>query len=113
MTSEYIVEVDNKNDQVLSMYNLIHCKDYRFKRELIFPLKTGETIECGGRYHKPDWFCADGMPEEGNNNALNCDNCGFKNGCDSYTGHSCLDFTPKFYFWTKLKEYNNGAKCRN
>ena len=42
---------------------LIRCKDCTFPRKLPFPLPGGETVECNGRYHTPEWFCADGKKD--------------------------------------------------
>ena len=61
---ELIVRMEDSG-RLTPIAELVLCKECKFKRELLFPLPTGETIECGGRYHKPDWFCADGKRKEG------------------------------------------------
>lgn len=42
---------------------VVRCKDCTFPRKLPFPLPGGETVECNGRYHTPEWFCADGKKD--------------------------------------------------
>ena len=55
-----------KAEQLLKEHSqIIRCKDCKFPRKLPFSLPGGETVECNGRYHTPEWFCADGKRKEG------------------------------------------------
>lgn len=64
LNPRYCCEVEPEN--IPDLVEVVRCEKCRWGRELPFPLNTGETIECGGRYHEGNWYCADGVSKDRN-----------------------------------------------
>lgn len=56
--------IESPKTDSIDMEPVVRCRDCVFKREAVTMPINGEMIKCvTGRYHSPDWYCADGIRE--------------------------------------------------
>lgn len=60
---ELIVRMED-NGQLTPICEIVRCKNCRFGEE------WGQLVSCGlmKGSHKPNWYCADGEPKDGDEN---------------------------------------------